>query len=132
MISKKNIEITTMQLTGVNVDLLNQIAVDTYGNSDQISGIDNVYGTSYDDLLKGNENGNTLLGYSGNDILKGYGGNDVIVGGSGADIIDGGAGNDLLTGDDGYYQNADLFIFKGVLKIYQILVMILLLILKLE
>ena len=100
-------------VNGVNVDLLNQIALDTYGNSDQISGIDNVYGTSYDDLLKGNENGNTLFGYSGNDILKGYGGNDVIVGGSGADIIDGGAGNDLLTGDDGYYQNADLFIFKG-------------------
>ena len=55
-----------------------------------------------------------IYGYGGNDTLSGLGGNDVIVGGSGSDFIDGGTGNDILTGDDGYVQNADFFLFKGL------------------
>ena len=30
------------------------------------------------------------------------------------DFIDGGIGNDVLTGDDGYVQNVDFFLFKGL------------------
>ena len=98
----------------LNVNLLlNQPSKDTYGNDDHLIA-DNVYGTSLNDLITGNENNNIIYGNGGNDNLSGLGGDDVIVGGSGSDFIDGGTGNDILTGDDGYVQNADFFLFKGL------------------
>ena len=52
-----------------------------------ISGIENVIGSAFSDLLVGSDADNTLIGNGGHDIL---------LGGLGSDTLDGGAGNDLL------------------------------------
>ena len=99
---------------GVDVNLIgNEVSFDTYGEVDNLIA-DNVYGTSLSDIIIGNENNNIIFGHGGNDNLSGLGGDDIIVGGSGSDFIDGGIGNDILTGDDGYVQNSDFFLFKGL------------------
>lgn len=51
------------------------------------TGAINGTGSSYHNVLKGND---------GNNVLKGLGGNDVISGGKGADVITGGTGNDTF------------------------------------
>ncbi|CAB5132321.1 Alkaline phosphatase (EC, partial [Olavius algarvensis associated proteobacterium Delta 3] len=77
--------------------------------SDTLIGIDNVFGSDFDDDLKGNDLNNTLLGNDGNDTLAGGEGNDNLQGGPGNDTLDGGSGNDLSSGEDG----ADIYVFTG-------------------
>jgi Ca2+-binding RTX toxin-like protein len=57
---------------------------------DVLSSIENLYGSSYDDTLLGNNAANTLSGGAGSDTLKG---------GGGADVLDGGLGNDWIEVD---------------------------------
>ena len=57
--------------------------------------------TQSDDVLKGNEQNNTIDGLGGNDQIGGAGGNDTLVGGAGFDIVTGGSGNDV-------------FVFRGI------------------
>jgi serralysin len=59
--------------------------------------IENAYGGSANDAIKGNVTGNTLRGNGGNDRLYGLNGNDVLVGGSGSDALSGGAGTDIAS-----------------------------------
>lgn len=87
---------------------------------DDLSGIENVIGTSFADRLAGDASDNVLIGADGDDTLVGADGNDIaeggigndiffagandtgndlFVGGEGADLVGGGAGNDLLVGD---------------------------------
>ncbi|MEA3052858.1 MAG: hypothetical protein QOG72_1761 [Sphingomonadales bacterium] len=86
---------------------------------DKFSGISDLIGSSFDDMLSGDSGANALSGTSGNDILHGgagddsldggagedslygEGGNDRLRGGSQDDLLDGGDGDDLLRGDDG-------------------------------
>ena len=98
---------------GVEVNLKNQTAKDSYGNNDVIEGFNNIEGTSLNDQLVGNENNNFINGNSGDDVIFGLGGNDTLIGGAGQDILDGGTGDDILTGDDGKLNDSDLFVFKG-------------------
>jgi Ca2+-binding RTX toxin-like protein len=56
--------------------------------SDILRGIENVSGSSLDDIINGNEQANVLDGRGGNDTLKGGAGNDTLLGGSGDDIYD--------------------------------------------
>jgi len=56
--------------------------------SDTLSNIENVYGSTGNDVLIGNTMANTLWGGAGN---------DTVAGGGGGDYLDGGAGNDLLS-----------------------------------
>jgi Ca2+-binding RTX toxin-like protein len=81
------------------------------GVEDSLYSIENVNGSGYDDVLRGNDVANVLIGFDGNDYLLGRGGNDtlyglqgddILAGGSGADILDGGIGSD--TAD--YYTSA--------------------------
>jgi Ca2+-binding RTX toxin-like protein len=102
--------------TAVTVDLRDrgfggQAEGDTYIN------IENVFGSSFGDLLLGNAVDNMLDGWNGNDQLFGDFGNDRLDGGAGHDrleggfgndTLDGGLGNDVLVGGDG----ADLFVFR--------------------
>ncbi|MEC8429700.1 MAG: hypothetical protein VXZ35_14785, partial [Pseudomonadota bacterium] len=76
---------------GVTVDLTT-IASETAGISGSAANINNVIGTEFDDVIKGNALDNRL---------QGKGGNDTIEGGSGADILDGGLGDDDLKGGEG-------------------------------
>ncbi|MBF9195709.1 M10 family metallopeptidase [Microvirga terrestris] len=59
--------------------------------------IENAYGGSANDIIKGNIAGNALRGNGGNDRLYGLNGNDVLIGGSGSDALSGGAGADTVS-----------------------------------
>ncbi len=58
-----------------------------------------VFGSAFDDLLIGNDEGNALFGGGGKDTLVGGDGDDILVGGDGDDWLNGGDGDDLLFGD---------------------------------
>ncbi|MEA2434735.1 MAG: hypothetical protein QOG54_2192 [Actinomycetota bacterium] len=66
--------------------------------SDQLTSIENVMGTSFDDLIDGDGSANVLQGGDGADQITGAGGNDLMGGDNGADILDGGAGGDVIFG----------------------------------
>jgi Ca2+-binding RTX toxin-like protein len=92
---------------------------------DTLDGIENLWGSKFNDVLYGDEHYNGLNGFEGNDILRGFAGNDSIDGGdgndelygyqdidtlnggSGNDWVEGGAGGDWLTGGIG----ADRFVW---------------------
>jgi Ca2+-binding RTX toxin-like protein len=67
---------------------------------DTFSGIEQVTGTIYGDVIQGDDLANRLDGLAGADVLNGRGGNDVLDGGDGADILDGGANNDVIYAAD--------------------------------
>ena len=69
---------------GVTVNLIGGLAT-TLGESDRISGFENVLGSKRDDHLLGDAGPNLLSGGGGNDLLDGGGGPDVLIGGSGFD-----------------------------------------------
>lgn len=90
--------------TWVNIDLPDGGWVTLNGGhaqGDSITGIEHVIGSSYNDTIAGNSQGNILVGGDGMDSLLGEGGNDSLVGGDGSDVLIGGAGNDTLAGGDG-------------------------------
>jgi VCBS repeat-containing protein len=62
--------------------------------SANLSSIENLEGTLFDDTLGGDIGNNLLVGLAGNDSISGDDGSDRIIGGQGADTIDGGAGID--------------------------------------
>jgi Ca2+-binding RTX toxin-like protein len=78
----------------VQVSLLDGWAY--YGDAagDTFDGIENLYGSPYDDDLRGDNGPNVLGGGDSNDFLQGYGGFDFLSGGIGRDTMAGGAGSD--------------------------------------
>jgi hypothetical protein len=82
--------------TPVRVDLAQAWAIDEAAITtfDQLSEVENVRGSKYDDGITGDANANVLRGLGGGDSLWGEGGDDVLVGGAGYDFGFGGAGND--------------------------------------
>ena len=100
-----------------------------HATNDTISGIENIFGSAFDDRLTGNLLANLLVGNAGADILRGMDGDDVLIGDAmtdvdmngvpddvdedgipdgvndalvgGDDLLDGGFGNDRLYGDGG-------------------------------
>ena len=84
-----------------------KVGADGWVGNDTVRNVENVVGSRYDDMLRGDSKANVLSGDFGNDALNGYGGNDTINGDGGNDVIyqdllgdsntfDGGAGNDKL------------------------------------
>ena len=65
--------------------------------SDTLVSIENVIGTSFNDVLTGNNAANTLEGGSGADRLNGGGGADTLIGNGGKDTQQGGGGADRFT-----------------------------------
>ena len=87
---------------GVHVDLAGPATQDTGGSgADTFSGIEDVDGSLFDDVLRGDAGPNHLFGRGGRDDLAGRAGADELVGEPGDDILDGGAGPDRLEGDEG-------------------------------
>ena len=90
---------------------LNQITGSS--NDDLLQGagsLDVIKGGSGNDYLKAKDNNYILIGGSGNDSQYGGKNNDELIGGSGNDTLGGGKGDDILTGG----SNADTFkISKG-------------------
>ncbi|MEQ8936940.1 MAG: calcium-binding protein, partial [Amphiplicatus sp.] len=86
----------------VTVKLWNGTGADNVAAGDVLSNIENLIGSSYNDLLIGSEGvANRLEGGNGADYLNGLSGDDVLFGGAGVDTLDGGAGADVLDGGDG-------------------------------
>ncbi|MDC0933601.1 hypothetical protein OAR97_07085, partial [Arcobacteraceae bacterium] len=63
------------------------VTIDTYSN-DIIKNIENVIGSSVDDIIIGDSGANVLDGSDGDDTLSGAGGNDTLIGGIGTDVAD--------------------------------------------
>jgi Ca2+-binding RTX toxin-like protein len=95
--------------SGVKADLLTGTATG-HGN-DTINGIENLYGTPYRDVLRGDSRnyldyrghlvGNSLSGGGLGDVLSGRGGNDTLHGAQGNDILIPGPGDDAAYGEAG-------------------------------
>jgi Ca2+-binding RTX toxin-like protein len=63
---------------GVVVDLGNETATDTFGDTDTLTGIESVRGTHFVDSITGDDNDNRFVGFQGADQLHGAGGFDII------------------------------------------------------
>jgi len=81
-------------LSGVELDLEEGRA--RGGSLDEISNIEDVLGSDWNDAFRGDGHDNLLFGDDGDDVLDGRGGTDVLVGGRGNDILSGGAGDDIF------------------------------------
>ena len=62
--------------------------------------IENLFGSSVGDVLRGDSNNNTLHGYGGNDAIYGTAGLNFLIGGSGDDTLYTGSGIDKYDGGD--------------------------------
>jgi VCBS repeat-containing protein len=80
----------------VNVNLSTGVVSGGDAAGDTLTGIENLIGSAYNDILTGNTGDNVLWGLNGDDVLSGGGGNDTLYGGTGIDILNGEAGDDVL------------------------------------
>ena len=103
---------------GVTVDLLAGTASGLGHDGTTVANFEAVNGTVFDDVIAGDNLGNTVRAGMGADVISGRGGSDWLIGSDGDDTIDGGngadhiagnAGRDLLTGGNG----ADRFYFTN-------------------
>ena len=68
---------------------------------DTYTGIEDLFGSSFNDILGGDNAANVLSGYGGNDTIYARGGADILNGGDGDDFLYGDGGNDILSGHAG-------------------------------
>jgi serralysin len=87
--------------SGLTVDLA--FAGNNSGDAagDTFVSIENLFGSAFDDSLRGNDSANELRGGDGDDWLSGRGGRDILLGGDGNDVLAGGTGRDVLDGGAG-------------------------------
>jgi Ca2+-binding RTX toxin-like protein len=70
----------------------------TGDGSDTLTGVEDVDGSRFDDVITGNAASNFLFGEAGNDTLSGGDGDfDGVIGGEGDDSLDGGSGEDFAS-----------------------------------
>jgi hypothetical protein len=100
--------------TAMTIDLDDGYATGTRIGTDSISGFENAFGGTSNDIIIGNAGANRLTANSGNDSVSGGDGNDTIFGGNGADTIVGGLGRDLMSGGTVTSTNSDVFVFGGL------------------
>ncbi len=81
-----------------------------HAEGDKLSGIENLIGSRFNDIIKGDGAANRLEGGAGADQLEGAGGRDTLIGGSGNDRLTGGKGADKLIGGEGH----DSFVFTHI------------------
>jgi Ca2+-binding RTX toxin-like protein len=70
----------------------------TGDGNDTFVEVENLAGSAFNDVLRGNALVNRLEGRSGNDTLHGQPGNDILSGSAGRDVLRGGADDDTLLG----------------------------------
>jgi Ca2+-binding RTX toxin-like protein len=83
---------------GVDARLLGAgYAGDALGDS--FTGVENLVGSAFGDVLFGDDQANRLSGGAGADYLEGRGGSDVLAGGADGDLLVGGLGGDVFDFD---------------------------------
>ncbi len=87
----------------ININILADTATGGYAEGDNLDNIENITGSSFGDVIIGDNSVNILVGGDGDDILIGLSGADTLDGGAGADTVDySGSGTainvDLVTG----------------------------------
>ena len=85
----------------VTVDLATPAKNKGEASGDTFTSIENITGSSHNDVLGGDGNANVLRGSGGNDTLWGHAGTDRLFGGAGADTLNGGDDRDRLIGGPG-------------------------------
>ena len=83
----------------VTANLATGLARGDASGADGLAGIEDLWGTSFGDLLIGNGQSNSMLGWPGNDSIYGAGGDDFLDGLDGTDRVDGGNGIDTCSGE---------------------------------
>ena len=68
---------------------------------DTLVSIERVYGSNFDDYIRGDASSTMLYGFDGNDVIKAGSADVTIVAGAGNDKVVGGSGNDSISGDSG-------------------------------
>jgi Ca2+-binding RTX toxin-like protein len=86
--------------TAVYADLSNVMAADGAAYGDRFTGVENLTGGVFDDVLRGSTVANRLSGGEGADWMDGGAGNDTLDGGNGYDVLYGGAGADSVSGGE--------------------------------
>ncbi|MFV0513768.1 MAG: beta strand repeat-containing protein [Jhaorihella sp.] len=101
---------------GIVADLGLGTVRDGFGYSDAISGIEDVHGSDFNDILRGSDDANRLFGFGGGDRLIGRGGSDILVGGAGGDTYEffGGDGADAV--NDQGSGGVDTVVFHSYLS----------------
>ncbi|CAN7217003.1 hypothetical protein LJR164_000778 [Phenylobacterium sp. LjRoot164] len=84
------------------------------GGRDKLSGIENLYGSAFNDTLIGDAGVNYLSGGAGDDRLEGGAGDDHLEGGLGNDTIIGGDGWDVVSYDDGIENGVYVNLTTGI------------------
>jgi RTX calcium-binding nonapeptide repeat (4 copies) len=92
---------TTSDAISVDLSRVGNVSVSRGAETDRLTGIEGIGGSSGNDTIVGSLKANILVGNGGNDTISGGGGNDVLYGGSGVDILVGGTGSDVLIDLDG-------------------------------
>ncbi|MFI0848763.1 calcium-binding protein [Mesorhizobium sp. IMUNJ 23232] len=96
---------------GVQVDLNANAVSGGWASGDIVDGFENLLGSAYKDVLKGNVGANVIEGGNGHDEIHGLGGPDVLIGGSGSDSLWGGSGSDTFVyrdiADSNYFASFD-------------------------
>ena len=104
---------------GVTVDLAAGTATGNASvGTDTFTGVSQVRGSNFADIITGNEFNNVLDGLGGNDIITGGQGNDTLTGGADADtfVFEDGFGFDTVT--DFQQGQADEIDLTGVSGVY--------------
>jgi hypothetical protein len=84
--------------SGVSIYLAEPGGTTTGAGGDVLVNVENVVGTPFADLMRGNSVANLLAGGAGDDHIEGLQGDDTLIGGGGADVLAGGAGADRFAG----------------------------------
>ncbi len=90
----------TTATSGITFDWLNMGSNTGDAAGDQLTSIESITGSGFDDQINGTDQGEQINGGNGADTLTGRGGNDTLLGSYGNDILNGGAGADILIGGD--------------------------------
>ncbi|MDX0855726.1 matrixin family metalloprotease [Sinorhizobium medicae] len=81
---------------GLVADLYSPVSNTGEAAGDTYLSVERLYGSAFNDSLRGDNIANLLNGLAGNDVLNGRGGNDTLIGGEGADRLIGGGGSDVF------------------------------------